>query len=57
METFCRIPMQPPPFELKLKTFQLLHCCDHFVFSSKFRRLVPYVHASDFCGKIKVQIC
>ena len=25
MQTFCRITMQPPLFELKLKTFPLLH--------------------------------
>ena len=29
VETFCRITMQPPLFELKLKTFPLLHRRDH----------------------------
>ena len=36
METFCRITMQPPLYELKLKTIPLLHRRDHFVFSRKF---------------------
>ena len=43
METFCRITMQPPLFELKLKTFPLLHGCDHFVFTRKFLNKVPFV--------------
>ena len=36
METFRRITMQLPLFELKLKTFPLLHHRDHFVFTRKF---------------------
>ena len=36
METFCRITMQPPLFDLKLKTFTLLQRRDHFVFTRKF---------------------
>ena len=40
METFCRITMQPPLFQLKLKTFPLLHHRDHFVFT---RKQLPYV--------------
>ena len=35
MKTFCKITMQPPLFGLKLKTFPLLHRCDHFVFTRK----------------------
>ena len=30
METFCRITVQPPRFELKLKRFPFLHRRDHF---------------------------
>ena len=37
METFCRITMQFPLFQLKLKTIPLLHRRDHFVV------YVPYV--------------
>ena len=36
METFCRITMQLPLFQLNLKTFPLLHHRDHFVFTRKF---------------------
>ena len=36
METFCKITMQLSLFELKLKTFPLLHHRDHFVFTCKF---------------------
>ena len=36
METFCRITMQPPLFELQLKTFPLLQRRDHFVSTRKF---------------------
>ena len=36
METFCRLTMQLSLFELKLKTFPLLHHRDHFVFTRKF---------------------
>ena len=36
METFCRITMQPPLFELKLKTIPPLHHRDHFVLTRKF---------------------
>ena len=43
METFCRITMQPPLFELKLKTIPLLHRSDPFVFTRKFLMNVPYV--------------
>ena len=43
METFCRIKMRPPLFELKLKTIPLLHRRDHFVFTRKFLKLEPYV--------------
>ena len=43
METFCRITMQPSLFELKLKTFPLLHRGDHFVFTRKVLKLVSYV--------------
>ena len=43
METFCRIIMQPPLIELKLKTFPLLHRCDHFVFTRKFLKQAPFV--------------
>ena len=35
--------MQLPLFQLKLKTFPLLHRRDHFVFASKFLELLPYV--------------
>ena len=35
MKTFCRITMQPPLFELKLKTIPHLHRCDDFVFTRK----------------------
>ena len=31
METFRRITMQPPLFEIKLKTFSLRHRRDHYV--------------------------
>ena len=43
METFCRITMQPPLIELKLKTFSLRHRRDHFVFTRKLLKQVPYV--------------
>ena len=43
METFCRITMQLSLFELKLKTFPLLHRFDHFVFTPKCLKEVPYV--------------
>ena len=36
METFCRILIQPPLFELKLETFPLLHRRNHFVFTREF---------------------
>ena len=36
METFCRITMQPPLFELKLLTIPLLRHRDHFVLRRKF---------------------
>ena len=36
MEAFCRITMQLSLFELKLKTFPLLHRREHFVFTRKF---------------------
>ena len=36
---FCRITMQPPLFELKLKTIRLLHRRDHFVFKRKFLKV------------------
>ena len=42
METLCRITMQPPLFELKLKTIPLLHRRDHF-FTRKFLKYTPYV--------------
>ena len=42
METFCRITMQPPLFELKLKTIPLLHRRDHF-FTRKCLKYTPYV--------------
>ena len=40
METFCRITMQLPLFELKLKTMPLLHHRDHFVSTRKFLKYV-----------------
>ena len=40
METFYRITMQPPLFDLKLKTIPLLHRRDHFVFTCKFLQYV-----------------
>ena len=43
METFCTIAMQPTLFTSKLKTFPLLHRCDHFVFTRKVLKEVPYV--------------
>ena len=43
METFCRITMQLPLFQLKLKTFPLLHHRDHFVFAREFLKKVPDV--------------
>ena len=43
LETFCRVTMQPLLFELKLKTFPLVHRCDHYVFTRKFLKYVPYV--------------
>ena len=43
METFCRITMQLPLFQLKLKTFPLLHHRDHFVFTRKFLKEASYV--------------
>ena len=39
METFCRITIQPPLFELKLKTFPLLHRCEHFVFTRRLNEI------------------
>ena len=42
-ETFCRITMQPPLNELKLKIFSLLHRRNHFGFTRKFLKQVPYV--------------
>ena len=36
METFCGRTMQPPLFELKVKTFTFLHHRAHFVFTRKF---------------------
>ena len=36
MEILCRLTMQLSLFELKLKTFPLLHHRDHFVFTRKF---------------------
>ena len=33
METFCRITMQLPLFQIKLKTFPLPQHRDHFVFT------------------------
>ena len=39
METFCRITMQLPLFQLKLKTFPLLHHRDHSVFTRKFLKV------------------
>ena len=44
METFCRITMQLSLFKLKLKTFPLLHHRDHFVFTRKFLKKLPYVN-------------
>ena len=44
METLCRITMQLSLFELKLKTFPLLHHRDHFVFTRKVLKQVPYVN-------------
>ena len=44
METFCRIIMQLSLFELKLKTFPLLHHRDHFVFTRKFLKQSTYVN-------------
>ena len=44
METFCRITMQLSLFELKLKTFPLHHLRDHFVFTRKFLKQLPYVN-------------
>ena len=35
--------MQLPLFQLKLKTFQLFHRRDHFVFTRNFLNYVPYV--------------
>ena len=43
METFCRITMQPPLFKSKLKKNRLLHSRDHFVFTRKFLKQLPYV--------------
>ena len=41
METFCRITIQPPLFELKLKTFNFLTAAitlfSRMSFSSKFK--------------------
>ena len=39
MKTFSRITMQPPLFELKQKTFPLLHRRDHFVFTREFLKV------------------
>ena len=36
METFRRITVQAPLFELKLETFPPLHSRDHFVVARKF---------------------
>ena len=46
METFCRITMQLSLFELKLKTFPLLHHRDHFVFTRKFLMQLPSVNTT-----------
>ena len=43
METFCRIT-KLSLFELKQKTFPLLHHRDHFVFPRKFLKQLPYVN-------------
>ena len=43
METFCKSTMQPPLFELKLKSIAFLHRCDHFVFTLKFLKYVSSV--------------
>ena len=42
MGTFCSIKMQLPLFQLKLKTFPLLHRSDRFVFRVSFS--LPYVN-------------
>ena len=44
METFRRITMQLSLIELKLKTVPLLHHRDHFVFTRKFLKQLPYVN-------------
>ena len=44
METFCRITMQLPLYQLKLKTIPLLHRRDHFVFARKFLKHLPYAN-------------
>ena len=36
--------MQLSLFELKLKTFHLLHHRDHFVFTREFLKQLPYVN-------------
>ena len=36
--------MQLSLFDLKLKTFPLLHHRDHFVFTRKFLKQLPYVN-------------
>ena len=33
MKTFCRVTIQLPLYQLKLKTIPLLHRRDHFVFT------------------------
>ena len=44
METFCSITMQLSLFKLKLKTFPILHHRDHFVFTRKFLKQLPFVN-------------
>ena len=43
MEKVCRITMQFPLFQSKLKTFPLPHRCDHFDFTRKILECVSYV--------------
>ena len=43
MEKFCTITMQPPLFEMKLKTSSLLHRRDHFNCTRKFPKSLPHV--------------
>ena len=44
MEAFCWITMELSLFKLKLKTIPLLHHRDHFVFTRKFLKQLPYVN-------------